>query len=1320
MKRNLKKVLSVVLTVVILVSLWTDMGVNVDAADTKEATIINIGQLGTVTIGDKKETGVWLKTEIGGKPVFCLDLGKACHTGYVYESQKSTISSESKDVKTSMKAKIGYWYYSVKEQSNKAWLYAQCLIWAVEEGITDREGLTDVISQVKKNTGYYNDEKLYSQIFDVEDAVECKIITWTYAGKGDEDYIQRLMEIDAPYIMPEYDSIHLSKKYYQSIRIVKLDEDGKPVPHTKFRIKAKNYKQLQLIEGNDINGVTKGDDGTFEMVLETDENGIALYEFTYQVQSRNYYYYFEGNTVPILSETEKNRLKSKLDNEGYSGQYDEGTLSELGARMMAEKELNEYIEKIKNEYVIEEISSGNKNIAIKPEYDDFQKKYMSDFTEKGVTITLDNAWTGLNEDSQETYTQYVVNPYKKVSFEVKKEDNYAADGKEHGDTELDGAVYIVYEDKECSKIATLYNQNGEETDGVYEVKNGRFVTDYLRAGKTYYLKEAESPEGYLISNEVIPLNVSADSNNEELSRSVEVIGVKESPILGKVAIQKILNDGSTGEVTYEEGAEFRIYLKSAGSYENADEYEKDVIVTDEKGYGITKNLYYGEYVVEQLSTGKNDSEKVKDFTVNITENEKTYSYILNDAPFKAYLKIVKKDKDTQKQVLKSGTTFQIYKKNSDGEEVLYKQTYSNGNKLVTVDKFVTDETGTVMTVKPLESGSYRIYETDAAAGFYIKDKYIDIEVNSNADNCIQEIDADGNPYMVITAEYENNETTGLLTVVKTGEKLMDFQYERNYLKGIVFEIYADEDIVTQDNQGTILFDKGSKVASLTTGKGAEFTNECNGLCTYNVDGNTSGVTITLPLGKYVIKEVKTEYGYVLDKSKEWKVEFNWEGADRGYVFDVTGNCDSDGVLLINNDRAKTDVSIVKKDATTELGVKDAVFGLYTKDDIYSEDGKVMARAGELLTTVITDENGYAGVEMELPLKSQNYNGNNGNERGLNSGDYYFMELDISESYYIDKTEIPIHLEYQGQDVPMIKVEALQRNIQTETEIAKLDLSDSKEITGCHLVVVDKNSNEIVKWTSGDKNSIIVNDRADELGYRNLRAEINDKGNIVIFGLLQNEEYILVETKPADGYTTAENVRFKIEKKIIEDGSILTEVYMKDGQGGYVAAGDNKVVMYDDVTKIVFYKRASDTDMLLAGTKFDVYDSKGNKILSFVTSDKEPVIIRGILKVGETYKFVETEAPEGYEKEIVFVTVMDSSEIQNVDVVDRKEPQEPEQIERHIPVPLNETPKQPIDTLKLSLASKSPKTGVYFDKYLILTLLLSAIAGIRSVFYLRKV
>ena len=224
--------------------------------------------------------------------------------------------------------------------------------------------------------------------------------------------------------------------------------------------------------------------------------------------------------------------------------------------------------------------------------------------------------------------------------------------------------------------------------------------------------------------------------------------------------------------------------------------------------------------------------------------------------------------------------------------------------------------------------------TDTDSKYYTFEEYKTLIKDNQTDK-------DGNTYSVVTTEYTNYETAGKLSILKKGEQLTDYKdgafvYEEKQLDGVTLEVYAAGDIVTQDNQRTKWFAKGDLVSTITTGKGATFTSDCAGLTGYQL-GENGMVTVSLPLGKYRIKETKTLYGYIL-ADKEWNVEFNWKNKEDAYVLNSTAATDDKGVLNIMNERARSKIRLQKRDGESQTGVSDAVFGIYTKDNIYNAKG----------------------------------------------------------------------------------------------------------------------------------------------------------------------------------------------------------------------------------------------------------------------------------------------------------------------------------------------------------------------------------------------
>lgn len=1262
--------LSALLAVIMTIGL-IPMGSVTVKAETKNATLSNLGALGTVKIGSKSESGTWYQTEVAGTPVFCLDLGKACHTGDVYVSSDATYSSDSKNEKKALEAKIGYWYSVTKNESTKSWVYAQALMWACEEGETSEKKLTDVISQVRKNTGYYDSKsaaELYAEIFKISATVSCKIKMWKYGGSG--SYRQVLLEIVGTPILPVYEKINDTLVYRQRITIDKTDEDGNPVSQVPFEVTAQNYKELYDYKVNGWGDAESGDadgESVFTSIAETDAKGRITYKFNYQIQSKNYGY-VKASDLANMTADDKKSVKDKMDDKNINYSSD---LTKSGAEKLMKADLSAQMKKISNQYAVKEVGAGSDDMLVNSEY------------ANGKIITIESAgsWTKVNgswpETADKTYADYgkatklgIVNKYKKATIVVNKKVENTSDNTAHGDTSVDGAVYRMYTDAACTNpVTTVYDSNGNvKAASDYTIKNGTLETDYIRTKDTVYIKEIKAPEGFFLDPTVHQIKVDGSQFDVEYKAKAVIEDSYESEKKGFFEVYKMSSDGSTGPADFEEGAEFQIYLRSNGSYDKCKDDEHSTLTIDKKGSAKTASaLAYGTYVLHQTKTGAKDTEKIDDQIIEIGKditseglNYKTYTYLYNNKPFEAYLKVVKKDGDTDKTVLKANTKYQIYKVNKDGSETKVVQQYSNGNKLVDIDTFVTDESGEIMTVKALKSGQYKIYEIDSASGLVIKDEFIDVTIGSDNPNYTSWTDSDGNSHALVTVNYVNKEAKGKLTLTKSGEVLKSFSsdasnpennkfvFKTDYLKGQKFTIYAAEDIVTQDNQGTNWFDKGEKVATVTTGDGADFTKQCSDITTSTVDDETGAVTIYLPLGKYTVKEEETLYGYVIPDKNTWDIEFKWNDAKTDVVSNSTKDTDKEGNLNIKNERAKADVEINKKDMTADLGVADTVFNFYTKNDIYNADGELLLKADELVTTVKTDKNGKAAINTDLPIMSEGYNKAE-DKTGLNSGDYYFVEDKISDSYYIDKTPVDIHLEYKDAKTAKIKAEAKKLNKSTEINLSKVKLTDSTELAGASLKVIDDKGNEIISWISGNADSIKITDKANELGYRNLRATMVN-GNLVINGLLQNAVYEMTETRPADGFATAESIRFKLTEGNA-NGEVTTIATVIGNDGSESVQPENKVVMKDDTIKVNFSKTKITGSKELPGCKLEITDENGNVIEKW-TSGKKPHIVEGKLVAGKTYKFTETRPADGYATaESVKFTVSDTGEVQKVRMKD---------------------------------------------------------------------
>lgn len=1340
--KKIRRIMTFVLAFALLCGI-IPVNATVASAASASVSLSSLGRKGTVSIGSKTKSGTWWQMKLNGKKAFCINLGHTCHSGNTYAAEETHHWDQNTGgEKNGYYAKIVRWYVVDRNRSGKAFVMSQALIWSIAEGRNSEAQLKDVIKQVKGNINISPSKSvndLYKDIFEPSGAWTADITFWQKTGNSNR--YQKLLTVDADDV-PEVASINDSDYYRQRITVTKKDEDGKNLAGIQFTLDADNLDDLYSFsmtdrDGTESNSADDDNDTSFSMTGFTRDSGRIAFRMTYRLQTQDYYYYPDSELKDMSADDKKAAKKHLTDDldldEGVDFASD---LTKESAKKLMDKEMKEMKNDISNTYTLTEDNTGdNKHIVMDPEF------------AKGVKITLKKAdsweknaegvWPDTLEEVASNYSKAysvgVTNRYKKATIDVVKIDKYSADKKPHGDASLEGAQFQLYADASCTNKATVYDAQGiAKTAGIYTVQNGKMVTDFLRSGNTYYLKEVKAPVGYTLSNGVLTVKVDASNKAAEYTYDLATEEYGNQPILGKVAVQKYDSEGQTGSLHPEANATFQVFLKRKGSYDACDDYERAIIHTDENGYGVSGDLYYGLYQIHQVDSGETDAVLIEDIEdVEVTENGKTYLYSMNNNLFKAYLRILKKDGNTEKQVLKPGTTYQIYKVTDDGEK-LVEQSYSNGNKNVTVNQFVTDESGEIMTVKELKSGTYRIYETDSASGLHITEKYIEVTINSKADNYESFTDEDGYTHAVVTVTYTNQETSGRLKLYKSGEILTGFKdgkfiYENRFLKGTVFEVTAADDIVTQDNQGTHWYDKGDLVTTITTGEGAKFEKDCKDITGYTVDEDGM-VTVSLPLGKYHVKEKKTLYGYVLP-DKGWDVEFTWDNKDEEYVLNATDATDESGVLWVENAHAKTQVSLFKSDAVTKRAVAGAEFGIYTRHDIFNVDGEKIVDAGTRLGTVTTDAEGKAVSDIDFPLMSEEYqtetdSGNNEtpsveiseetekpaeptaaplpgmetlvkkisfaemfpmaapteisalpettavpeeteepeipeetetpnadavSDRAvtLNSGDYYLKELSVPGSYYLNETEYPVHLEYKDQETKVIVAEVEAVNTQTSTVISKTSITNSAELPGCELQITDVAGSAIVSWTSGDKDSIKLNEKLEEMGYRNVTAVLDEKGAVQVNGLLHDMAYTLTETRPADGFVTADSISFQLVQG--ENGQTL--VALVNGENRTLQT-NNIVHMVDDTIKVEISKTEIAGSEEIPGCELEITEKDTDTVIESWTSIKEKHIIEQKLAVGKTYILTEKRPADGYvTADSMEFTIEDSGEVQSVQMKD---------------------------------------------------------------------
>lgn len=573
---------------------------------------------------------------------------------------------------------------------------------------------------------------------------------------------------------------------------------------------------------------------------------------------------------------------------------------------------------------------------------------------------------------------------------------------------------------------------------------------------------------------------------------------------------------------------------------------------------------------------------------------------------------------------------------------------------------------------------------DDADGIY----YVDFEITTDRIYAATgDKNENGMDTLVIGENYSNHVTLGKLTIRKTGEVLAgweteagaldpwmtgeaedgNFVYETRPLAGAEYTITAAEDIYTQDRQTdnygnrTLWYAKGDVVAVVTTGNGsadiATFA-PARTKATYDFlsvihDGTIGEVSVTLPLGSYHIEETKPPYGYVgtsdsYDVTFVWDAQLNdvvmatsiakYDGAASSQSFEVVRSKDANAdfieqqTLKFYNDREKAKVGVYKVDRETGKYLAGAVFNLYTADDIYSVDGKLLFAAGELVaTSPETGADGYTYFDCDIPIRGEYYGSSIRKDATTNSGNYIVKELRAPLGYYVNEEPMEVTFTYDGQAIMVL--DNTCANKPTEMWVSKRDLTNDEELPGTTLAIKDTDGNTVTTWVSTDEPHRVT-------------------------GLHFGESYTLTEIRAADGYALANDITFRLIQKSDEDGNHLEEceVYYLTTKNilfwkwdDWKLLDDATVIMRDDITKVQISKKDLTTKEELPGAELTLTDEKGNEIDRWVSTDAPHYMER--LPAGK-YTLTEVTAPDGYAiAERVEFEVLPTGEVQTFEMFD---------------------------------------------------------------------
>lgn len=762
-------------------------------------------------------------------------------------------------------------------------------------------------------------------------------------------------------------------------------------------------------------------------------------------------------------------------------------------------------------------------------------------TEENIDRYVPNQSQTITVSSNKTSSVSFYNILKKFRVTVTKQDYEK--GHAQGDAKLSGAVYGLFKGNDLIAQYT--------TDS-----NGSFTTDYYVCGTDWTIKEITPSEGYLLNDTVYKVGADPKDYTVEYNNAPDMT-VMEQVIKGKISIIKHTDDGETQIETPEKGAEFQVYLKSSGSFVNADKDERDTIVCDEDGFASTKLLPYGVYTVHQTK-GWAGRELITDFDVFINTDGKTYKFLINNKNFESYLKVVKLDKETGKRIPYEGAAFEIY--DSNNHRIPMQYTYL---QVTSIHTFYTNKEGYLITPEKLPYGDYTLKEVQAPYGYVLDDTPIPFSIS-------QENSSTDTGVTVVKVKARDVAQKGVINITKTGEIFSSVEenngvytpkYSVGNLKGAVFEIYAAEDITTLD--GTVRYEQGTLVDTITT------------------DDDGVAKSKELYLGKYTVIEKTAPNGYIHNATK-----YDAELIYAGQNVSVTSTD-----ISVYNDRQKISVSLKKimaEDKTFGIGnngeITSVRFGIYADEDIKANNGDVIPKDA-LITFANCDKNGSIVFDCDLPVGFK----------------WYVKEIATDEHYILSDTKYEFDTEYQGQDVKVIDIKvnndkAIENNlIYGFVKGLKIDRETQETIKGAIFGLFKSDTTEFTK-----ENAILT--------------AVTDESGVFVFNNIPYGEYLIKELKPADGYLDNEDV-FTVIIKDNEQVVELTAINDKVPELKTTATvnGKKEVIAKGEISikDTVEYKHlVPNTEYVIKGTLMDKstgkpFMVKGKEVTSTVkfTPDK---------------------------------------------------------------------------------------------------------------------
>lgn len=718
--------------------------------------------------------------------------------------------------------------------------------------------------------------------------------------------------------------------------------------------------------------------------------------------------------------------------------------------------------------------------------------------------------------------------YEETSLEGAEFEIYAAEDIYTPDHQVDeqGNRHVIYAKDTLVKTVTT-NKNGEAA-----------IKD-LPLGK-YRVKETKAPSGFVLNPDSQEVSfIYKDQNTPEIEEKLEFSNERQ-----KVELSVEKQDAETGKAL--KGATFGLYNKEAISSGDKVVVKADTllqeITSNEKGKAaFTLDLPLGRYYVKELQApaGYVSSDEILEFDATYQgQDVKTIK-----------LKSVKKNQPTTVEVTKADIT--------------------TGTELDGASMSVLDKDGNVIdswtsvkdsphVIKRLQVGKTYILREELAPYGYLRATDVEFTISDTAE--VQKVKMEDEVPVARLLVNKKGEFLDSVSLLDNAKGMIEhlFNYVTGNLTDVTFNVYAAEAIRAADGVSADYYAADELVGSITT------------------DGNGIAQMDNLPLGRYYIVEKETSHGYVLDNEPRY-VDLTYRDQDTPLV---TYSADW------QNARQRVQVEVLKKEKDSDKVLSGAIFGLYAADDIVSSKGKVLLAKDTLIELKTTDEEGKIQFVADLPVDSR----------------YYIKELAAPDGYVTDQEPQEFTFEYQGSGTSVAEYAFTFEDEQTTVELSKADLTDKKELPGASLKVTDEDGNTVDEWVSKEEAHIIK-------------------------GLIVGKKYKMTETKPADGYVTAESIEFTVENT-------------KEVQ---------KHQMLDDVTKVEISKKDITDSSEVPGAKLIILDKDGKKVESWTSTDKPHMVEK--LPVGK-YTLREEQAPDGYLiAEDVKFTVKDTGKVQKVKMKD---------------------------------------------------------------------